>query len=112
MAEECVDVKQGIKYKVMDTINTGIDSVRLSVQTGQENIAIGTAYRPPNSDSFYYDKLLNEIDRVKSACESLILLGDINYGYVLNKTVSYCPIMYIEQLYELWQLVLSPTRIT
>ena len=108
----CWYVKQGIKYKVMSNINTGIESVWLSVQIGKENIAIGTTYRPPNSDSIYYDKLLDEIDRVKSTCESLILLGDLNCDYVFNENLANCPVMYIEQLYELRQLVLSPTRVT
>ena len=108
----CWYVKQGIKYKVMNNINTGIESMWLSVQVGKENVSIGTAYRPPNSDSIYFDKMLDEIDRVKSTCESLILLGDLNYNYVFEENLANCPIMYIEQLHELRQLVLSPTRVT
>ena len=42
----------------------------------------------------------------------IILMGDLNYDYKLDESLSNNPIHYIEMAYEITQLVLQPTRET
>ena len=41
-----------------------------------------------------------------------VILGDLNYNYVLDENLSKNPIMYIENFFKLRQIVQSPTRVT
>ena len=43
-------------------------------------------YRPPNVNVEYFDKMVNVIEHITTDHEC-ILLGDLNYNYVLNDTL-------------------------
>ena len=75
-------------------------------------ILICCMYRPPNSSTQYYDKMLEVIDASINITEDIIILGDLNFNYVIDENLSKNPIHYIENLYNLHQLVTSPTRVT
>ena len=42
----------------------------------------------------------------------MILLGDLNYDYVVNESLHTNPVHYIEALYEMSQLITEKTRVT
>ena len=42
----------------------------------------------------------------------MIILGDMNYAYVINKSLHSNPIHYIESLYDMCQLITEKTRVT
>ena len=39
-------------------------------------------------------------------------MGDLNFNYIIDDTLHDNPIQYIEQLFNMSQLVTSPTRVT
>ena len=69
-------------------------------------------YRPPSANAAYYNYILDQNDKVKMACEDMVLLGDLNFDYKFDESLSTNPIRYIEDLYGLRQLVTEPTRTT
>ena len=74
-------------------------------------IIIGTAYRPPNSTAEYYENMINVIENIM--CDhDCVLMGDLNYNYDINESLSTNPIHYMSQLFGMSQLVTEPTRVT
>jgi hypothetical protein len=108
----CIFIKRCFKYTVLHDINCGTESIWLSLNFKKDEYIIGTLYRPPSADNCYYENMLNEIENARSKCENVLLLGDLNFDYRFDESLSSNPIMYIESLYELTQLVDKPTRIT
>ena len=63
-----------------------------------------TGHHPPT--------MLDQIDNVFSYNENIILMGDLNYDYKLDESLSSNPLHQIEILYGMRQLINSPTRVT
>ena len=108
----CFYVKQSIDFKERNDIGNGIESLWFSVKHKNKLVMFGTIYRPPNSTTDYYDNMFNEIQRAKGICDHLIIMGDFNYDYVNDKTLSKNPIFNIEMLFDMKQLIQEPTRKT
>jgi len=107
----CLYVRNGIQYRRLESISTGIESLWLLVKMKHENIVVGTIYRPPSSGRNYYDSILDEIQIAKDTCEKIIILGDLNYDCAVDRNHEDQPINYIETLFDMKQLVQSPTRV-
>ena len=56
--------------------------------------------------------MLDQIDNVFSYNENIILMGDLNYDYKLDESLSSNPLHQIEILYGMRQLINSPSRVT
>ena len=69
---------------------------------------LASIYRPPSASQEYLDNILNAIQRAKDMCEHIIVLGDLNFDYSLRNN----QILYIESLFNMKQLINSPTRVT
>ena len=52
------------------------------------------------------------IEKASNKELDMILLGDLNYDYVVNESLHTNPIHYIEALYEMSQLITEKTRVT
>ena len=107
-------VRNGIEVTPEDTLNNSqIEALFLSLKCPTRSpFIICCMYRPPNSSSVYYDQMLELIDASLNITEDIILMGDLNFNYVLDESLSKNPVHYIESLYNLHQLVTSPTRVT
>ena len=77
----------------------------------RDAVLVGTIYRPPSAKTEYYDNIVNVLDHIIDE-HDCIVMGDLNYNYVLDESLSTNPIHYLSQLYGLTQLVSEPTRIT
>ncbi len=108
----CFYIKEQLKYKVLSDINSGIESLWLEIEGGKDKLILGTIYRPPDTDNRYYESMLDEIEKAKNINENVLLLGDLNFNYKIDETLSKNPIKYIEDIYDMRQLVNSPTRVT
>ena len=108
----CFYVKECLNYHVHYDIGNAIESVWISVKQSNENVIIGTIYRPPSSNSKYYDDMLNEIQRARDISNHVIIMGDLNYNYVLDDTLERNAVFNIETLFEMNQLIKEPTRVT
>ena len=69
-------------------------------------------YRPPSRGSSYFDDKLDMIEKTSNKELDMILLGDLNYDYVVNESLHTNPVHYIEALYEMSQLITEKTRVT
>ena len=78
----------------------------------KETLMLGVVYRPPSSNNDYFNCVFNQIDLVHSLNENIILMGDLNYNYKFDESISCNPLHQIEVLYNMRQLVTSPTRVT
>ena len=105
----CLYVRKSLDYKPRTVTNeSDIESIWIRLRQKKSYLNLAVMYRPPNSDSSYYDKILNEIECVKSSNEHVIIMGDLNYDCFSNPN----PIKFIEMAYEMKQLVDAPTRVT
>ena len=73
---------------------------------------ISCIYRPPSSSQAYYNKIIDMYERAHLDDIPIISMGDLNYDYKLDESLSNNPIHYIEMAYEMTQLILQPTRET
>ena len=108
----CFYVKDHIDCHVRNDIGNSIESIWLSVKHKGQVVIIGTMYRPPKSDKMYYDIMLDEIQRARDISDHVILMGDLNYDYVMDDTLSKNPVFHIEKMLSMKQLIRSPTRTT
>ena len=81
-------------------------------QCDKQQLALGIMYRPPSSNHAYLKSMLDQIDNVYSYNENVMLMGDLNYDYKLDESLSSNPLHQIEILYGMRQLINSPTRVT
>ena len=107
----CLYIKSEIKYNKIN-VNTGIESVWISVREGKDLLAIGTIYRPPNSERNYFEKMLDEIQIIINKFQHVIILGDLNWNCTSNQNNTNNEIVQIESMFNLRQIVDSPTRVT
>ena len=76
------------------------------------NLLISVIYRPPSNGSSHFNSLLDMIENATKKELDMIILGDLNYNYVVNESLHSNPIHYIESLYDLSQLFTEKTRVT
>ena len=67
-------------------------------------------YRLPSANKEYYEKIVDIFEGARMTKYPVISLGDLNFDYVLNDTLSTNHIYYIETVYEMRQLIDQPTR--
>ena len=60
----------------------------------------------------YYEALIENITNASTDGHEFILLGDLNFDYKFDETLCNNPIYYLEQLFNLKQLITQPTRVT
>lgn len=104
-------VRNDLKIIERDDIHRkhNVDSCWVEViHKDNKNILIGTIYRPPAHDLDYYDKMLDLLSMVTTECKDIVLLGDFNLNSYDN--VSARSIDSIQKMFDITQLVTSPTR--
>ena len=105
--------KEGIQYiEITDLAGSELEGVWANIQCDKQHLALGVMYRPPSSNNAYIKSMLDQIDNFFSYNENIILMGDLNYDYKLDESLSYNPLHQIEILYGMRQLINSPTRVT
>ena len=106
-------VKDGITYtEITELAFEQVKSVWIKLMYKKETLMLGVVYRPPSSNNDYFNCVLNQIDQVHSLIENIILMGDFNYyNYTFDESLSCNPLHQIEVLYNMRQLITSPTRV-
>ena len=106
-------IKEGIQYnEITNLAGSEVESVWANIQCDKQQLALGIMYRPPSSNHAYLKSMLDQIDNVYSYNENVMLMGDLNYDYKLDESLSSNPLHQIEILYGMRQLINSPTRVT
>ena len=101
-------VNDKVSHREVKFSPSEVENVWITINVHKEQYLIGNMYRPPSSDSNYFDKMLDLLEQASNEAENVILLGDLNYDYKTDMN----PIFLIESMFEMKQLVMSPTRIT
>ena len=106
-------IKEGIQYnEITNLAGSEVESVWANIQCDKQQLALGIMYRPPSSNHAYLKSMLDQIDNVYSCNENVMLMGDLNYDYKLDESLSSNPLHQIEILYGMRQLINSPNRVT
>ena len=108
----CFYIRDCINFSERRDVGNAIESIWLKVKQSDKQFIIGTIYRPPSATSVYYDNMLSEIQRAHDICNDVIVMGDFNYDYVNDDTLSRNPVFNIEMLFSMKQLIEEPTRVT
>ena len=107
----CLFIKDSIQYNILD-IGNCIESSWISIKLKDNLLIIGTIYRPPSSNQEYFDNILNVIQRAKDISDHVIVMGDLNFDCINVSDTSKNQISYMEELFDMKQLISSPTRET
>ena len=108
-----VYIREGIAYnEITDLTGSQVESVWISIKSKRHSLAIGVMYRPPSSNTEYFQNMLDQIENVLSLNVNILLMGDLNYDYKFDESLSSNPLHQIEVLYGMRQLINTPTRVT
>ena len=86
-----------------------LEAVWVETKLNQENLLVGSFYRPPNAKTEYWDLISESIQKVNNTMTKYIILGDFNTDFFDNPSKH---LLNILNMYQLHQLINSPTRIT
>lgn len=108
-------IKDTITYKVREDLNIfSIECLWVEIQDkkSKSKILCAVFYRPPSSDKEYYEHIVDTIDKATNEDAEVLIMGDFNYDYKMDENLNSNPIKYIEDAFNVRQLVLEPTRVT
>ena len=107
----CIYVKDHFVVKTRnDLMFDEVEAIWLELNLGgQRNCLISCLYRPPSSSQIYYSKIVDMYEKAQLDDFPIISMGDLNYDYKLDESLSNNPIYYIEMAYDLKQLIVQPT---
>ena len=105
-------ISDSLSYKQLDIAAGNTESIWISIIVDKKKHIIGNIYRPPRSDTHYYDAMLNVTEQATSSSDTVIVVGDLNYDYKRDASLATNPVYFIESMFGMKQLVETPTRIT
>ena len=90
-----VYVKDGIDATIVDSLNSMplVEALWLKVNVGEpKTVLLCFLYRPPSSNNEYYDAMLEMINVSLSISDDAIMMGDLNFDYVIDKNLCNSPL--------------------
>ena len=107
-------IKETISYICRsDLQNQTVEAVWIELAAQSTNpVLCCSVYRPPSAGIDYYETLLDMLDKVTDEKKEFVLLGDLNFNYIIDETLCDNPVHHIETLYTAQQMVTDPTRVT
>ena len=109
----------GVVIYVRDTLSckrrnvieiNGLDAVWNEVTIKSKKVLVGGIYRPPNSNSDYFNLILENIDRAHNTnIPDIIITGDFNYNMLSNNNNKIKDLL---QQFNLTQLIMDATHFT
>ena len=87
-------IRDEIKHKLRsDLFVVGLESVWVSITTDDgSSYLLCSMYRPPSSRNDYYDMMIENIELASVCDQDIILMGDLNFDYVIDESLSSNPI--------------------
>ena len=110
----CLYVKNECAFTVChDLMFDDVEALWGVLNLDSKRLLISVIYRPPSRGSSYFDDIVDMlIEKASNKEIDMILLGDLNYDYVVNESLHTNPVHDIEALYEMSQLITEKTRVT
>ena len=95
-----------------DIESPGIESIWVEIKLkNSKSFLICSLYRPPSSNTDWYDKFSGQIEKSLSICDEIYIMGDLNFDYK-NGNFSCQKWKHVIELNDLHQVINKPTRIT
>ena len=94
-----------------DLIFENIEAIWVEIRQGDTKYLVSCIYRPPSAKTEYYEKIVDMFECARMAERPVISLGDFDFDYILDETLSINPIHCIETTYDMHQLIDLPTRV-
>ena len=70
-----VYIREGIAYnEITDLTGSQVESVWISIKSKRHSLAIGVMYRPPSSNTEYFQNMLDQIENVLSLNVNILLM--------------------------------------
>ena len=108
----CISIKQGISFKKIQTAPT-LEQLCISISTSSGNLPLCVLYRPPNqSVNVFIDELETTVSILMQLSNNFLILGDTNIDLLrpdLSAAIAYNNFL---DVLGLFQVVLSPARVT
>ena len=82
-----------------------IEAIWAEIRQGGSKYLVSCIYRPPSATKEYYERIVDMFESAGMTEYPVISLGDLNFDYVMNETLSTNPIYYIEIACEMRQLI-------
>lgn len=94
------------------TNDSDIEAVWLLVKLAHRKpFKVCCVYRPPSAGEDYFEHMLLNFEAAMADHE-VVIMGDLNYNYVLDDTLASNPAHFLELLLNCSQLIHEPTRVT
>ena len=105
-------LKEGIKFELVSLSSQDeVEAVFVKI-CSQSQFVLGCLYRPPSAQSQYFDVLLDCIEEIKVSNSEVILMGDLNFDCSSLNSPGSSPISFMENIFDIKQIVTSKTRVT
>ena len=109
----CVYIKNYHEVKLRnDLMSDEIDAIWVEITIEKVNYLTCIVYRPPSAHTEYYEKILDMLDKVDAEEKDNFIMGDLNFDYKLDESLSSNPVYYIENAYGYRQMITEITRKT
>ena len=77
-----------------DLMFDDVEALWGELKLDSRSLLISVIYQPPSSGSIYFESLLDMIKNASKKELDMIILGDMNYDYVINESLHSNPIHY------------------
>ena len=88
-----------------------IEEIWIQIRQGDTKYLVSCIYRPLSATTEYYEKIVDMFEFARMTEHPVISLGDLNFNYIRDETLSINPTSYIETAYDMHQLIDQPTRV-
>ena len=85
--------------QLVENIWIEVKSLKSSINV--KSLLLGCFYRPPSSNSDYFDGILDIIEKASLDDKEFVVHGDFNYDYQFDESLCPNPLNYIENLYSM-----------
>ena len=52
--------------------------VEIVTKSSRKNVLIASMYRPPNSNTLYYEQMIDALEKANSEERDILVMGDLN----------------------------------
>ena len=101
-----------IKYEIIYQWKYRESVVEISKGINIEPLLICNMYRPPSASQKYFDNIVENIELASSTNMQIIILGDLNFNYQIDESLSSNAIHLIANLFQMTQIIKELTRKT
>ena len=96
----CIYVKEDIYVNLRtELMFENIEAIWADIRQGDAQYLVSCIYKPPSATKEYYEIIFGMFESARMTEYPVISLGDLNFEYARNETLSINPIYYIETAY-------------